>query len=38
MGQIEEATGIDHMFVELMYLAADVPEMLALAASVLDRA
>ena len=38
MGQIEEATGIDHMFVELMYLAADVREMLALAASVLDRA
>jgi alkanesulfonate monooxygenase SsuD/methylene tetrahydromethanopterin reductase-like flavin-dependent oxidoreductase (luciferase family) len=37
MDQIEQATGIEHMFVDLMYLAPDVPEMLRLAARILDR-
>jgi probable F420-dependent oxidoreductase len=38
MSQIEQATGIDHMFVDLMYLASDVPEMLDLAARILELA
>jgi probable F420-dependent oxidoreductase len=38
MDEIEKATGIEHMFVDLMYLAASVPEMLDLAARILDLA
>jgi probable F420-dependent oxidoreductase len=38
MSQIEQATGIDHMFVDLMYLAAGVPELLDLAARILELA
>jgi probable F420-dependent oxidoreductase len=38
MDRIEQGTGIEHMFVDLMYLASDVPEMLGLAARILERA
>jgi probable F420-dependent oxidoreductase len=38
MDEIEKATGIDHMFVDLMYLATSVPEMLSLAARILELA
>ena len=38
MDQVERMTGISHMFVDLMYLAADVPGMLGLAAAILELA
>jgi probable F420-dependent oxidoreductase len=38
MDEIEKATGIEHMFVDLMYLAASVPEMLDFAARILELA